>query len=102
MPEKMQAHPLCMLFPGTAWGERSSTRDSLLMARERYIDQLREEGKLGAAGTTEPPDDLVGLVIFKPIPLDEAQHLQEGPAVQEGVLRVEYHSWSSSDHVLPW
>lgn len=102
-PENMQVHPLCMLYHGTAWDQKPSTRDSLLTAHERYVDHLREQGKLGAAGGIEAPDDLVSLVIFKPIPFEEAQSLLgEDPAVQAGVLRVEYHHWWSADHVLPW
>lgn len=102
-PENMQVHPLCMLYRGTGWEERQTTRDSLLNAHERYIDRLRDQAKLGAAGAIEAPDDLLGLVIFKSICLEEAQSLlSDDPAVQAGVLRVEYHRWWSSDHVLPW
>lgn len=102
-PENMQAHPFCMLYRGAPWEENQSTRHSLLTAHEHYIDQLRAQGKLGAAGGIDAPDDLLGLVIFRPIPLEEAQRLLgEDPAVQAGVLRVEYHQWWSSDHVLPW
>jgi uncharacterized protein YciI len=101
--ENMQVHPLCMLYRGAAWEEKQGVRESLLTAHERYIDSLREQGKLGAAGGTNAPDDLLGLVIFRPIPLEEAQRLLgDDPAVQAGVLRVEYHHWWSSDHVLPW
>ena len=102
-PENMQVHPLCMLYRGPAWGEKQSTRGSLLAAHERYVSQLRQEGKLGAAGGIDPPDDLLGLVIFRAIPMEEAQRLLDyDPAIQAGVLRVEYHHWWSSDHVLPW
>jgi uncharacterized protein YciI len=101
MPENMQVHPLCMVYRGTAW--ESGQRDSLLVEHERYIERLKEQGKLGAAGKIDAPDDLVGLVIFKPTSLEEARRvLGEDPAVQAGVLRIEYHHWWSSDHVLPW
>ena len=102
-PENMQMHPLCMLYRGQAWEEKQSARDSLLAAHERYIHQLRKQGKLGAAGGIDAPDDLLGLVIFRAIPMEEAEQLLDGdPAVQAGVLRVEYHHWWSADHVLPW
>ena len=102
-PENMQVHPLCVLYPGTAWEGSGTTRDSLLAAHTAYIDQLRQTGKLGAAGNIQAPDEMLGLVIFKSIPLEEAQTLLTAdPAVQAGVLRPEYHSWWSSDHVLPW
>jgi uncharacterized protein YciI len=100
-PENMQVHPLCLVYRGSAWEDKQ--RDSLVEAHVRYIEGLREQGKLGAAGKIETPDDLLGLVIFKPTSVEEAQRLlEEDPAVKAGVLRVEYHHWWSSDHVLPW
>jgi len=102
-PQNMQVRPFCMLYRGAAWEQKQGERDSLLTAHERYIDQLRMQGKLGAAGGIDAPDDLLGLVIFRPISLEEAQRLLgDDPAVQAGVLHVEYHHWWSADHVLPW
>jgi uncharacterized protein YciI len=102
-PENMQSHPLCLLYRGPAWDEKRSARDHLLTAHERYVARLHGLGKLGAAGAIEAPDDLLGLMIFKPIPIEEAQRLlRDDPAVQAGVLRVDFHAWWSSDHVLPW
>ena len=102
-PENMQVHPLCMVYRGSSWELEKSQRDSLLAAHARYLENLRAQDKLGAAGTIEPPDDMQDLVIFKVIPPEEAQRLmQEDPAVKAGLLRVEYHRWWSSDHVLPW
>ena len=69
-PENMQSHPLCLLYHGTAWDEKQSTREQILTAHERYVDRLHSLGKLGAAGAIEAPDDLLGMVIFKPIPLE--------------------------------
>jgi uncharacterized protein YciI len=100
-PENMQVHPLCLVYRGSAWEDKQ--RDSLVEAHVRYINSLKEQGKLGAAGRIDAPDDLLGLVIFKPTSFEEAQRLlEEDPAVKAGVLRVEYHHWWSSDHVLPW
>lgn len=102
-PENMQVHPFCMLYRGTAWEEKQSERDSLIAAHKQYVDRLRADGKLSAAGAIKPPDELVGLVIFKAIPFEEAQkQMEDDPAVKAGLLRVEYHHWWSSDHVLPW
>ena len=102
-PEHMQVHPFCMLFRGAAWEEQRSARESLIAAHRQYVDRLREGGKLSAAGAIVAPDELVGLVIFKAIPFEEAQkQMEDDPAVKAGVLRVEYHHWWSSDHVLPW
>jgi uncharacterized protein YciI len=75
----------------------------LLAAHERYIEQLREQGKLSAAGKVAPPDALLDLVVFRPIPLEDAQRLLgDDPAIRAGVIRAEYHHWWSADHVLPW
>jgi len=102
-PENMQVHPLCMIYNGTAWEKEASRRDSLLAEHQRYVSSLRTQGKLGAAGAMGTDDELRELVIFKPLPLEEGQRLMEAdPAVKAGVLRVEYHQWWSSDHVLPW
>jgi uncharacterized protein YciI len=102
-PENMQIHPFCMFYRGPKWNDMRNERDSLLRDHERYLAQLKEQGKLGAAGAIDAPDDLLALVIFKPIPLEEAQRLLDAdPAAKAGVLRIEYHRWWSSDHVLPW
>ena len=99
----MQVRPLCILYRGPAWETKAAERDSLLQAHERYIDQLKAQGKLGAAGGIQAPDDLLGLIIFKPIPFEKAQQLlNNDPAVEAGMLRAEFHHWWSSDHVLPW
>ena len=101
-PENMQAHPFCMLLRGEQWDSKRD-REELLVAHEKYIGELRAAGKLGAGGRIEAPDELVGLVIFRPVQLEEAQQLMgEDPAVKAGILRVEYHRWWSSGHVLPW
>jgi uncharacterized protein YciI len=76
---------------------------AILKQHEHYIETLKADGKLGAAGAIDPPNDLFALVIFRTIPLEEAKLLpDDDPAVKTGVLRVEYHQWWSSDHVLPW
>ncbi len=98
-PDNQKLHPLGMLYRGSAW----APRDPVLAAHDRYIEQLRKEGKLGAAGDVKTPDELTGLVIFKAIPLEEAQLLMsQDPAVRARVLRVEWHRWLAADHVLPW
>ena len=102
-PENMQSHPLCLLYRGNAWEEKRSTRDQLMAAHKRYVEQLHGLGKLGAAGAVDAPDDLLGMVVFRPLSLHEAQRLlREDPAVRAGILRADFHAWWSSDHVLPW
>lgn len=91
-----------MVFRGTAWKDTECTRKSLLAAHEQYLDHLREQEKLSAAGRIEASGDFLGLVMFKPISIDDVRSLLQDPAVQAGVLRIEYHRWWSSDHVLPW
>jgi uncharacterized protein YciI len=102
-PENMQMHPFCIVYRGAAWETSSGSRAALMAEHAHYVEKLRADGKLGAAGGIAPPDDMLGLVIFKPIALEDAQKLLENdPAVKSGVLRAEYHQWWSSDHVLPW
>jgi len=101
-PENMQIHPFCMLFRGDAWG-RMHNREAVLADHRSYVGKLRAEGKLSAAGPVQGEDELFGLVVFRAVSMDEAKELMgEDPAVRAGVLRVEYHQWWSSDHVLPW
>ena len=95
-PDNMQAHPLCLIYRNAGWNEKSNA------AHDGFLDHLRSEGKLGAAGGIEGRDALVGMVIFKVIPLKEAEMLlADDPAVKSGVARVEFHQWWSADHVLP-
>jgi len=101
-PENMQIHPFCILLPGASW-QTHPDRKTLLGAHERYIVDLRKQGILSAAGPVAPPDELLGFVVFRPIPLEKAQQsLADDPAVKAGLLRAEFHNWWSSDHVLPW
>jgi uncharacterized protein len=103
IPENMQMHPFCMLARGTEWDRAPRVRDSLLDGHERYIAHLRSRGVLGAAGPVEEPDDIVALVIFKPLGDADARALMaDDVAVRAQVLRLECHQWWSSDHVLPW
>jgi uncharacterized protein YciI len=102
-PENMQVHPLCLMYRGAAWESVGDRRKAVMAEHVRYVMQLREQGKLSAAGPMEEPGDLMGMVIYRPIPVEEAQKLEESdPAVKAGVLRAEIHRWWSSDHVLPW
>jgi uncharacterized protein YciI len=88
-PEGMAEHPLCLIYGATS--------------PARLIDQLHSEGRLGAAGTIEDGGGLVALVIFKPGSVEDARRLLEtDPAIKSGQLRVEYHHWWCSAHVLPW
>jgi uncharacterized protein YciI len=102
-PESMGVHPFCLLVRGDKWDQHSTLRDHLLKKHVAYINDLRRDGKLGAAGDIDDPNGLQGLVIFKRIPIEEARSLlEQDPAIQAGLLRAEYHRWWSSDHVLPW
>ena len=98
-PENMQIHPFCMLMRaggGDANGE-------LRQAHVRYIQKLKSDGKLSAAGRVDGDDELAGLVVFRAIPLEQAKKLMDDdPSVKGGLYKVEYHQWWSSDHVLPW
>jgi uncharacterized protein YciI len=102
-PENMQVHPLCIVLQGPAWGSSAQQQSAWMQEHKHYVEQLRAQGKLSAAGRIEDSGDFVGLVIFRPILDTEAKELMDAdPAVKAGALRVEYHRWWSSDHVLPW
>ncbi len=95
-PDHMQVHPLCLIYRNAGWNEKTKA------AHDGFLDRLRSEGKLGAAGGIEGRDALVGMVVFKVMPVKEAQQLlADDPAVKSGVARVEFHQWWSADHVLP-
>jgi uncharacterized protein YciI len=102
-PENMGVHPLCLIYRGSAWEQRPGERAGALAAHSEYLDRLRAEGKLAAAGEVDDDTGLTALVVFKRISIEEARRLTaEDPAIQAGVLRPEYHRWWSADHVLPW
>jgi uncharacterized protein len=93
-PENMGVHPLCLMYRSSAGS---------LAAHNAYLDRLRAEGKLAAAGEVDDETGLAALVVFKRIPIEEARRLIDAdPAIQAGLLRPEYHRWWSADHVLPW
>ncbi len=93
----MQIHPLVLIYRNAGWNEKSQA------AHDGFLDRLHSEGKLGAAGSIEGRDALVGMVVFKVMPVKEAEKLlAEDPAVKSGAVRVEFHQWWSADHVLPW
>jgi uncharacterized protein YciI len=96
-PEDVGVHPFFMLRRGGA------ADPDLTRAHREYIQKLRGAGKLSAAGAVEGGGDLLGIVIFRRIPDDEARRLMEDdPAVKAGLLRAEQHRWWCSAHVVPW
>jgi uncharacterized protein YciI len=102
-PENMGVQPIFLLRRGAAWNGSAPERVVALAQHQQYIDKLHRAGKLGAAGPVEADSDMLGLVVFHRIPLDEArQSIADDPAVKAGILRVEAHRWWCSDHVLPW
>jgi uncharacterized protein YciI len=102
-PENMGVHPLCLIYRGSAWEQKSGDRASALAAHTDHLSRLRTEGHLAAAGEVDDETGLLALVVFKRIPIEDARRLiEEDPAVQSGLLRPEYHRWWSADHVLPW
>lgn len=98
-PENMQIHPLCILMRA---GPSDANRE-LLQEHVRYIEKLKADGKLNAAGRVDGDDQMAGLIVFRPIPIEEAKRLMaDDPSVKGGLFNVEYHQWWSADHVLPW
>lgn len=96
-PEGMGVHPLAFLRKGAGWDAAARAE------HERYLSQMRAQGKLAAAGPAESEDGIVSLVVFDRIEYEEAQRLMaEDPAVKGGALKPEFHHWWCSAHVLPW
>jgi uncharacterized protein YciI len=103
-PENMGAHPIFLLTRGPSWsGTAAPERVVRLAEHQHYLDDLHRVGKLSAAGPVEGESEMVGIVVFHRIPIEEAKRsIAEDPAVKVGVLTAEAHRWWSSDHVLPW
>ena len=79
--EDMGVQPFCMIYRGAAWEERSSERAQILRAHDDYVEELRRQGKIGAAGPVEDGEGLLAILIFQRISDEEA--------------------WWSAAHVLP-
>jgi uncharacterized protein YciI len=102
-PENMHPHPALFLYRGPRWQQDDYHSSRLFQAHDNYLEQLKKEGHLGAAGHMDTSDDLFGVVVFKYMPVIQAQNLMRGDVlIQAGVIRVEEHQWLLSDHVLPW
>jgi uncharacterized protein YciI len=103
-PENMGVQPILLLTRGPAWNLTAPKERVVRLAEhQHYMDELRGAGKLGAAGPVEGDREMIGIVVFHRIPLEEAAQLIDADsAVKAGVLSVEAHRWWSSDHVLPW
>jgi uncharacterized protein YciI len=102
-PENMGVHPLVIFSRGPKWDDAADQRARALAALDELVARLHREGKLAAAGRVDGDDSIVALVVFKRIPVPDAQMLlREYSAQTTGILRAEYHQWWSSDHVLPW
>lgn len=101
-PENMQPHPTLFLYHGPRWAPADDHSSRLFEAHDRYLEKLKKEGHLGAAGHMDTSDDLFAVAVFKFMPMSEAQDLMRGDVlIQSGILRVEEHIWMLSDHVLP-
>ena len=86
----------------TGWEEKRSTRDQLLVAHARYLDQLRGSANWARRELWKHPT-ICWHGSVRPVAFDEAQQLfGADSAVQAGVVRADFHAWWSSDHVLPW
>jgi uncharacterized protein YciI len=103
-PENMGVQPTLLLTRGPAWNPTAAKERVVLLAEhQHFVDELHRVGKLAAAGPVEGDRQMIGIVVFHRIPLEQAQQLiADDPAVKAGVLSVEAHRWWSSDHVLPW
>jgi uncharacterized protein YciI len=96
-PEGMGIQPFVILTRGTSFAEGA------LLRQAEYVEGLRKAGKLAAAGAVVKDPDMLSIVVFRRIPMDEARRLMDdSPAVRSGAVRAEYHQWWCAEHVLPW
>jgi uncharacterized protein YciI len=98
-PEDMGVHPFLMFRRGPNW----SRAREFVSEHLEYVERLRSEGKLAAAGPiAEGPDDLAGVFVFQRIPDADARRLAEqDPFVKNGAAMIEPHRWWCAAHVLP-
>jgi uncharacterized protein len=69
--------------------------DRIQEAHLAFLDRLRQDGVMGAAGPFRDQDDelLRGLCMYR-VDIDEARrHAAEDPAVRAGVLKAEAITW---------
>ncbi|MFI5338145.1 MAG: YciI family protein, partial [Opitutales bacterium] len=101
-PEGMGVQPFFMMYRGSAWEPGQGVRAQVLRAHEAYVEGLRRDGRLAAAGPVPGDGDLLAILIFNRISDEESRRLvEDAPAVKAGVFRVEQHRWWCSAHVLP-
>jgi uncharacterized protein YciI len=94
----MAGHALCIFLSGPA-----KTKQGAAGAHLQWMKQMRDQGKLAAAGVFEDDPQLAGMAIFKADSAEDANKLvAQDPAVQSGELVSEMHLWWSADRVLPW
>lgn len=94
----MAGHALCIFLKAPA-GIKAGSADAHL----QWIKQMREQGKLAAAGPFEDDAQVAAMSIFKADSLEDAKKLvADDPAVKSGELLPEMHLWWSADRVLPW
>ena len=103
-PENMGVYPLFILNHGPVWKTMEPKDRVVALANHiLFVNKLRQAGNLSAAGDVERDPEMVGIVVFHRIPLEEARRaMDDDPAVKSGLLAVEAHRWWSADHVLPW
>jgi uncharacterized protein YciI len=95
-PEDMGVQPFCLLYRVRELSEEQKHDHA------RYLQKLASEGKLAAAGPVANGGELQDIVVFQRIGDESAQKLiNDDPAVKAGALRLEYHHWWCSAHVLP-
>ncbi len=102
--ENLRLHPIMILNHGRAWNSTDPKQRVVPLANHIvYVERLHRGGKLGAAGEVEGDTEMVGIVIFQKMPLNEARNaMEDDPAVKSGLLAVDAHLWWCADHVLPW
>jgi uncharacterized protein len=69
--------------------------DRIQQAHLNFLDRLRKDGVMGAAGPFRDHDDQVlrGLCVYRTGIEEARRHAAEDPAVQAGLLEAEATTW---------
>jgi uncharacterized protein YciI len=97
--DAMAVHILCILKRGTVLKIPPDGDSSY----GNFVESLRVAGVPAVAGPVEDDPALVGIIIFKAQPIEEAMRIVSGlPDVHSEHLVAELHRWWSADGVMPW
>jgi uncharacterized protein YciI len=94
----MASHAFCMIRRGPAWSPGTDHYDG-----DGFIEGLRRDGALAAAGPVTDDSELLGIVIFKAASVEDARKsIAVCPGVKSGHISAEFHLGWTANRILPW